>query len=148
MIVEHRGGKLAASTHNTIAAAARLSAVDGSSTGATALVAGESVDEVAQQAAALPGVDRVLVADAPMLQHQLAEPSAQLLAALVRDLPSISHVLAPATTFGKNLLPRAAALLDVQPVADIVEVRSSVHASKKNKQPQQAKDREEARRMG
>lgn len=70
----------------------------------------------------LPSVSlQVLVADTPQLEHQLAEPYSQLLAAL-QKASKFDYILAPSTTFGKNLLPRAAALLDVQPLADIVQV--------------------------
>jgi electron transfer flavoprotein alpha subunit len=64
---------------------------------------------------------QVLVADSPTLAHQLAEPYAELLAALVRG-GGFTHVVAPAGTFGKNLLPRAGALLGCQPAADVVGV--------------------------
>lgn len=64
---------------------------------------------------------QVLLADSPHLVHQLAEPYSQLLAAL-QKAQSYSHILCPSSTFGKNMLPRAAALLDVQPVADVVQV--------------------------
>lgn len=72
----------------------------------------------------MASVLQVLVADTEPLEHQLAEPYAQLLQAL-QQANSYSHILAPSSTFGKNLLPRAAALLDVQPVADIVQVVGS-----------------------
>jgi electron transfer flavoprotein alpha subunit len=65
----------------------------------------------------------VLVAETPLLAHQLAEPYSELLLALLRGSPPpYTHVLAPAGTFGKNVLPRAAAMLGAQPAADVVEV--------------------------
>ncbi|KAF8058034.1 etfa [Scenedesmus sp. PABB004] len=118
VLAEHRGGLLAAPTLNALAAGAALA---GAGAEVAALVAGADVRPVAEQAAALPGVSRVLLADAPALAHQLAEPLAALLAALVRaDAPAA--VLAPSSSFGKNVLPRAAALLGVQAVADVVSL--------------------------
>ena len=73
----------------------------------------------AAAAAKLPGVAKVLVADNPALDHLLAEPTAALLVALA---PSYSHLLAATTAVGKNVMPRVAALLDVQPISDIAEV--------------------------
>jgi len=68
-----------------------------------------------------PHPPKVLVADSPALRHQTPEPYAELLAALQRAA-NFTHIVAPASTFGKNLLPRAAALLDCQPAADVVQV--------------------------
>ena len=73
----------------------------------------------AAAAAKLPGVAKVLVADNPALDHLLAEPTAALLVALA---PDYSHMLAATTAVGKNVMPRVAALLDVQPISDIAEV--------------------------
>jgi electron transfer flavoprotein alpha subunit len=84
-----------------------------------ALVAGSGLGEAATAAAKLPGVAKVLVADAPALDHLMAEPTAALLVALA---PGYSHILAATTAVGKNVLPRAAALLDVQPISDIAAV--------------------------
>ena len=84
-----------------------------------ALVAGAGLGDAAAAAAKLPGVTKVLVADAPALDHLLAEPTAALLVALA---PDYSHILAATTAVGKNILPRVAALLDVQPISDIAEV--------------------------
>jgi electron transfer flavoprotein alpha subunit len=83
------------------------------------LVVGEGVAEAAQAAAKLPGVAKVLVADSPIYAHPLAEPLAALLATLA---PGYSHLLAPATTMGKNVMPRLAALIDVQPISDVAAV--------------------------
>ena len=84
-----------------------------------ALVAGSGLDAAAQAAAKLPGVAKVLTADAPALDHLLAEPTAALLVALA---PDYDHLLAATTAVGKNIMPRVAALLDVQPISDIAEV--------------------------
>ena len=85
------------------------------------LVAGKGVDDAAQTAAKLPGVAKVLVADADAYDHELAEPVAALLAALA---PAYDHLLAAATSSGKNIMPRAAALLDAQPISDISGVEA------------------------
>jgi electron transfer flavoprotein alpha subunit len=84
-----------------------------------ALVAGAVLSDAAAAAARLPGVVKVLVADAPALDRLLAEPTAALLMALA---PNYSHILAATTAVGKNVLPRVAALLDVQPISDIAAV--------------------------
>ena len=84
-----------------------------------ALVAGVDLAGAAAAAAKLPGVAKVLVADNTALDHLLAEPAAALLLALA---PSYSHILAATTAVGKNILPRVAALLDVQPISDIAAV--------------------------
>jgi electron transfer flavoprotein alpha subunit len=83
------------------------------------LVAGAALDAAAAAAAKLPGVAKVLVADAPALDHLLAEPTAALLIGLA---PNYSHLLAATTAVGKNIMPRVAALLDVQPISDIADV--------------------------
>lgn len=84
-----------------------------------ALVAGASLDAATAAAAKLPGVAKVLVADSPALDHLLAEPTAALLVGLA---PAYDHLLAATTAVGKNVMPRVAALLDVQPISDISEV--------------------------
>jgi electron transfer flavoprotein alpha subunit len=82
-------------------------------------VAGSGVEAAAQAAAKLPGVAKVLTADVPALDHLLAEPTAALLVGLA---PNYDHLLAATTAVGKNIMPRVAALLDVQPISDIAEV--------------------------
>jgi len=85
------------------------------------LVAGQDVEGAAQAAAKFGGVEKVLLADAPQYAHQLAEP----LAALVADLAkSYGAVVAAATSTGKNVMPRVAALLDVMQISDIIKVVS------------------------
>jgi electron transfer flavoprotein alpha subunit len=77
------------------------------------------VDGVAAAAARLSGVRRVLLADAPAFEHRLAEPTAALIVALAKDYGAI---VAPATSTGKNVLPRVAALLDVMQLSEVTEV--------------------------
>ncbi|MET0689335.1 MAG: FAD-binding protein [Methyloceanibacter sp.] len=85
------------------------------------LVAGQDCRAVAEQAAKLEGVRKVLIADAPYLAQRVAEETA---ATLVPLMQNYDVLLAPATTMGKNVLPRVASLLDVAQVSDIVEVKS------------------------
>ncbi|MBZ9558507.1 MULTISPECIES: FAD-binding protein [unclassified Modicisalibacter] len=85
----------------------------------TVLVAGENVAEATEQAARLEGVARVVQVDDARYAHGLAEPLSELLVAMA---DGVSHVVAPATTAGKNVLPRVAALLDVMVVSDITDV--------------------------
>jgi electron transfer flavoprotein alpha subunit len=115
VIVEHEGGQLKASTLNAVTAAQKLGGP------VHLLVAGHEVAALAQSAAKIAGIEKVRVADAPQYAHPLAEDLAALVVALA---PDYSHLLAPATTFGKNFLPRAAALLDVAQISDIVAVES------------------------
>ncbi len=99
-------------SRSAVAAAAALGEVH-------VLVAGSNLGDASAAAAKLPGVAKVLVADNPALDHLLAEPTAALLLALA---PSYSHLLAATTAVGKNVMPRVAALLDLQPISDIAEV--------------------------
>ncbi len=85
------------------------------------LVAGKGAKAVADAAAKLKGVRKVLLAESDALENRLAEPTAALLVALAG---SYDTVIAPATTSGKNVLPRVAALLDVAQVSEIIEVVS------------------------
>jgi electron transfer flavoprotein alpha subunit len=85
------------------------------------LVAGKNAKAVADAAAKLDGAKKVLLADGDAYAHQLAEPVAALVVSLAKDYDAI---VAPATTNGKNFMPRVAALLDVMQVSDIVKVES------------------------
>ena len=115
VIGEHDNATLRPSTLNVVTAAKALgNEID-------VLIAGNSCQAAADEAATVSGIARVLKADDPALADGLAEN----LAPLVQSLASnYSHVLAPATTYGKNLLPRAAALLDVQQISDISGIES------------------------
>ncbi len=113
VLAQHDGGRLEAATLNTVTAAGKLAeAVD-------VLVAGRAVEQVAREAARVAGVRRVITAEADHLAHPMAEDLAPL---VVQQAEPYTHLLAPATTFGKNVMPRVAALLDVAQISDIVEV--------------------------
>ncbi|MEM0910381.1 MAG: FAD-binding protein [Pseudomonadota bacterium] len=88
----------------------------------TVLVAGADCDSVAQSAATLSKVSKVLVADSDVYQHQLPEVVADLVLSLASDY---THIMSVATTTGKNFMPRVAALLDVAQISDIIAVESS-----------------------
>ena len=115
VLVEHDGSTIKDTTLATVTAAAKLGDVH-------ALVAGNGIDGVAQAAAKIAGVAKVLLADAGHLSHDLAENVAPLAAKL---MPNYDAFVAPASTFGKNIAPRVAALLDVMQVSDIISVESA-----------------------
>lgn len=116
VIAEHDNANLVPQTLNTVTAAAALGGE------VSVLVAGSGCAAVAEAAARVAGVSKVLLADNAAYEHQLPESLAPLVAEVAADY---SHVLAPATTTGKNLLPRVAALLDVAQISDITEVKSA-----------------------
>ncbi len=115
VIAEHSNAELKPSTLNTVTAAAVLGDVH-------VLVAGAGCGPAAEAAAAIGGVGRVLVADAALYENPLAETLTPLVAGLAGEY---SHILAPASTFGKNLMPRVAALLDVAQISDISAIESA-----------------------
>ncbi|NWN81453.1 MAG: electron transfer flavoprotein subunit alpha [Halomonas sp.] len=115
VLAEHQDGALAGATAHVVAAAKAIGGdID-------VLVAGEGVAAVAEAAAGLDGVGKVRVADNAAYAHQLAEPMAALIAELADDY---GHVLAAASTSGKNVLPRVAALKDVAQISEIIAVES------------------------
>ena len=116
VIAEHDNATLKPATLNTIAAAQKLGSA------ITVLVAGSQCAAAAQAATQVAGVSQVLVADAPHLADQLAE---NLAAQILAVANGYTHILAPATTFGKNALPRVAAKLDVAQISDIISVESA-----------------------
>ena len=115
VIAEHDNAELKPATLNAVTAAAAMG------DDLHVLVAGEDCGGVAEAAAKIAGVARVLVADSAEYGHRIAENVAPLIASLA---DGYSHIVAPHTTFGKNVLPRAAAVLDVQQVSDITAVVS------------------------
>ncbi|BAL24166.1 electron transfer flavoprotein subunit alpha/FixB family protein [Azoarcus sp. KH32C] len=121
VIAEHDHRGLKAATLNTVAAGCRIGAH--LATEVHVLVAGSDCAGAAEAAANLQGVARVKVADAAHYRDQTAENLTALVLAQVQDpAAGYTHVLAPATAFGKNLAPRIAALLDVAQISDIVAV--------------------------
>ena len=113
VLVEHDGRHLKPATLNAVTAALRLGGP------VHLVVAGHDAGAVAAAAAAVAGVEKVLVADDALYAHPLAETIAPLLTGLA---PDYAAVLAAATTFGKNVLPRVAATLDVQQISEITAV--------------------------
>jgi len=115
VIAEHDNTNLKPATLNTVAAA---NVIGGA---VYILVAGNACQSVADEAAAVDGVEKVILADDSAYENQLAESTANLIKSIASDY---SHIFAPATTFGKNVLPRLSALLDVQQISEITEVVS------------------------
>ena len=116
VIAEHDNKTLNGATLNVVAAAQKIGG------DITVLVAGSGAQAVAEQAAQVAGVSKVLLADNAAYANQLAENVAALVAELGKGY---SHILATSTTTGKNVLPRAAALLDVSMISDIIAVESA-----------------------
>ncbi|MFO0185962.1 MAG: FAD-binding protein [Alphaproteobacteria bacterium] len=112
VLADHQDGALTQPTRSAVAAAAKLGDVH-------VLIAGGATSPAAAAAAKLPSVAKVLTAEADIYAHGLAEPMAALLVALA---PGYSHLRAPASAGGKNVMPRAAALLDVQILSDMSDV--------------------------
>ncbi len=115
VIAEHDNEAVKPALLNTIAAASQIS------DDIHVLVAGSQCASAAEMASRISGVSKVLVSDAAHYAHPIAENLASLIVPLA---DGYSHVLAPATSFGKNLMPRVAALLDVAQISDIVKVES------------------------
>ena len=116
VVAEHDNQSVRKATLNAVAAAQKLGG------DLHVLVAGHHAADAAKQAAAISGVSKVLHADAPHLGEFLAENVAALVVQLAK---SYSHLLAPATSNGKNVMPRVAALLDVQQISDIIAVETA-----------------------
>jgi len=116
VIAEHDGKQLKPGTANTVTAAVKIGG------DITVLVAGHQCAEAAQAAAKIAGVKKVLLADASQYAGAVAENMAALVLTIAGQY---GHILAPATGFGKNFMPRLAALLDVQQISDISAVVSA-----------------------
>jgi electron transfer flavoprotein alpha subunit len=116
LIAEHDNTSLKDATHKALTAAAQMGG------DVHVLVAGNNAGAVAAQAAKLSGVKKVLHVESAALERPVAEPMA---ATIVAVAGAYEHLVAPATTNGKNYMPRVAALLDVMQISDISEVKSA-----------------------
>ncbi|HAD07995.1 MAG TPA: electron transfer flavoprotein subunit alpha [Porticoccaceae bacterium] len=116
VIAEHDNKSLKGATLNTIAAACEIG------DDVHLLIAGAGCGDLAQAAASTAGISKVVVADNPAYEFMLSENVSPLIAELAGNY---THVLAPASTNGKNVIPRVGALLDVQPISDICGVESA-----------------------
>src|SRR4249920_3626752 len=113
VVAEHDHASIKGATRAAVTAATQIGG------DVHVLVAGHECAGVAAEAARIAGVAKVLVADAPIYAHALAESVADLVVGLARDY---GHVLAGATAVGKNFMPRVAALLDVGQISDVTAV--------------------------
>ena len=116
ILADHDNGQLAAATLNTVTAAKEIGGE------IHMLVAGDASGDVASAAAAIDGVAKVLTAADASMAHGIAENVAPLIQSIASGY---THLMAPATTTGKNIMPRVAALLDVMQVSDIIKVESA-----------------------
>eukprot|EP00262_Sarcandra_glabra_P007765 TRINITY_DN20708_c0_g1_i1.p1 TRINITY_DN20708_c0_g1~~TRINITY_DN20708_c0_g1_i1.p1 ORF type:complete len:362 (-),score=61.43 TRINITY_DN20708_c0_g1_i1:370-1455(-) len=120
VLAEHEGGSVKPSSLCALAAAGAIS--EGNSISVLLAGSGPSLHEAASHAATSHhSISQVLVADTDILMHSLAEPWADLVH-LVQQKSCYSHIVAASSSFGKNILPRAAALLDVSPITDVTEI--------------------------
>ena len=115
VIAEHDNANLKGATLNTVAAAKEIGSE------ISLLVAGLNISSVIDEAQQLNGVTKILSCDDALYENSLAEEVSNLVLSIADDF---SYILAPATTFGKNLLPRISAKLDVQQISDIISVES------------------------
>ena len=115
ILCEHEDGQIAGATLNTVAAAQEIGG------DIHMLVAGDADGNATNTAAAIVGVDKVLVSADAIYAHGLAENLAPLIVKLAGDY---SHLMSPATTTGKNVMPRVAAMLDVMQISDIIKVEN------------------------
>jgi electron transfer flavoprotein alpha subunit len=115
VIAEHDNKSLKGATLNTVAAATELSG------DVTMIVAGSDIDSVVTEAQSLDGVSKILKCDNEVYANAIAEDLTSL---IITNSDGYSHILAPSTTFGKNLMPRISAKLDSQQISDIISVES------------------------
>ena len=116
VIAEHDNNEIKGSTLNTVTAASEIGG------DVSVLVAGSDSSSVAEQASKIAGINSVIHVDDPIYRNFLAEDLANLVSSVA---DGFKYILAPATTFGKNFLPRVAAKLDVQQISDIISVEDA-----------------------
>jgi len=116
VIAEHDNSNLKGSTLNTITAASLL---DGE---ISLLIAGSNMNSVVEEAQTIDGVSKILTCDSDSYSNSIAEDLSSL---IIANSDGYTHILAPATTFGKNLMPRISAKLDSQQISDIISVESA-----------------------
>tara|TARA_Y100000996_G_scaffold144291_1_gene110921 strand:+ start:751 stop:1680 length:930 start_codon:yes stop_codon:yes gene_type:complete len=116
VIAEHDNSNLKGSTLNTITAASLL---DGQ---ISLLIAGSNMNSVVEEAQTIDGVSKILTCDSDSYSNSIAEDLSSL---IIANSDGYTHILAPATTFGKNLMPRISAKLDSQQISDIISVESA-----------------------
>ena len=115
VIAEHDNNNLKGATLNTLSAATKLTGE------VNLLVIGSNVDSVVEESQSLDGVNKVIKCDADIYVNAIAEDLSEIIESLSNGY---THILAPATTFGKNLMPRIAAKLDTQQISDIISIES------------------------
>jgi len=115
VIVEHDNKNIKGSTFNTIAAASELSAE------ITLLVAGFEIDTVIKEAQTIDGITNILKCDNKIYSNHIAEDLSVL---ILKNKSDFTHIFAPSTTFGKNLMPRVSAMIDTQQISDIISIES------------------------
>ena len=116
VVAEHDNNEIKGSTLNTVTAASEIGG------DVSVLVVGSESSSAAEQAAKIAGISSVIHVDDPIYKNFLAEDLGNLVVSLA---DGFNHILAPATTFGKNFLPRVAAKLDVQQISDIITVEDA-----------------------
>ncbi len=121
IIADHNNTSLVPATYHSVTAAIQLSGLSNNGD-IHLLIAGYNCQQAAEEASHISGVTHVLLADNEAYDHLLAENIAALVAEMAETYDTI---LAPATTTGKNILPRLAALLDIEPISDVIEIVSS-----------------------
>ena len=115
LLAEHNNNNLLSSTLNSVTAAMKIN------DDLHVLVIGYNNDSVVKEIASIPLVKKVLQLDSPEFENQLAESVTPV---IINIADHYSHLLAPATTFGKNIMPRVAALLDISQISDIKKIES------------------------